>query len=249
LTAQMLQKRVEKMANRDMRIGLLVPSSNTTMEVDFHRVILPGITVHTGRLYLETNSFDELMRMQEDVLRQAKCLATADVDVIVYGCTGGSFAKGVGYDLQLAHAIEEATNIPAVTTSTALVDSLRILGVKRVAFAAPYPPHLMEAGRDFFSGNGFEVLGVRGLGIARNTEIGRLAPESGYDLACQVDGEHVEAIILSCTNWPVIGIIERIEKQLGKPVVSSNQASLWGALRALHYSGKVTNLGMLMQKL
>lgn len=237
------------MANGCMRIGLLVPSSNTTMEVDFHGLKPPGVTVHTGRLYLETNSFDELMRMQEDVLRQAKCLATADVNVIVYGCTGGSFAKGVGYDLQLAQAIEDATGIAAVTTSTAVVEGLRTLGVKRVAFAAPYPPHLMEAAKDFFAGNGFEVVRLRGLGIARNTEIGRLAPESGYDLACQVDGEDVEAIILSCTNWPVMGTIARIEKELGKPVVSSNQASLWGALRVLRYSGEVPNLGLLMQRL
>jgi maleate cis-trans isomerase len=237
------------MTAQSKRIGLLVPSSNTTMEVDFVRSAPSDVTVHTGRLYLETNRFEDLMRMHEDVIREAKYLATADVNVIVFGCTGGSFVKGVGYDLQVAHAIEEATGIPAVTTSTALVEALRMMEIKRIVFGTPYPSQLTESGRSFFAGNGFEVLRTSGLGITRNLEIGKLEPKSGYDMACELNGEDVEAIVLSCTNWPVLGILERAEKHLGKPVLSSNQASLWGALKVLDYPTPVSGLGILMQRL
>ena len=101
------------------RVGLLVPSSNTTVEPEFYRALPRGITLHTARLYLTRIAPEAILGMVEDMEAQAKLLASADVDVIVLGATAPSFLNGLGYDRELIQKIEAATGRQATTTSTA----------------------------------------------------------------------------------------------------------------------------------
>src|SRR5918993_3002957 len=120
------------------RIGLLVPSSNTTVEPEFYRALPRSVTLHTARLFLTRIAPDAILGMVQDMEAQAKLLASADVDVVVLGATAPSFLNGLGYDRELIAKLEAATGKPATTTTTALVDAIRHAGAKRVVLGSAY---------------------------------------------------------------------------------------------------------------
>lgn len=231
------------------RIGLLVPSSNTTVEPEFYRALPANVTLHTARLLLTQITPDAILKLVEDLETQSRLLASADVDVIVLGATAPSFLKGRGYDREVTARIEQATGKRATTTSTALLRALRLLGAKRVVLGSAYDDKVNAIARSFLEANDFEVTSARGLGIVDNLEVGRLGPESAYELARSLTHADADAVVLSCTNWRTLGVIERLERELGKPVVSTSQASVWDALRIVGYRGEIQGYGRLLRLL
>ena len=231
------------------RIGLMVPSSNTTVEPEFYRALPREVTLHTARLYLTRIAPESILQMVEDMERQAKLLASADVDVIVLGATAPSFLKGLGYDRELIGKIEAATERPATTTSTALIQALAHFGAKRVVLGSAYDDKVNGIAKAFLQASGVEVLGMQGLGLVDNLVVGRLAPDTAYEVALRVDRPEADAIVLACTNWRTMDAIERIERETGKPVISTSQASIWAALRAIGYSAGVSDYGRLLREL
>ena len=124
--------------NSSYRIGLLVPSSNTTVEPEFYRALPANVTLHTARLRLTAITPEAILKMVDELEAQSRLLASADVDVIILGATAPSFLKGAGYDREVVARIEKATGKPATTTSTALLRALRFLGAKRVVLGSAY---------------------------------------------------------------------------------------------------------------
>lgn len=231
------------------RIGLLVPSSNTTVEPEFYRALPQGVTLHVARLFLEKIATDSIANTVNDLETQSRALASADVDVIVLGAAAPSFLKGLGYDREMAKKITAASGKPATTTSTALIEALRHLGVSRVVLGAAYDDKVNAIAKSFLQVNGFNVLGAHGLGLVDNLVVGRLDASSAYDLARKIDRPDAEAIVLACTNWKTMDVIERLERDLGKPVVSTTQVSVWAALRAIGRVEGVPGYGRLLRDL
>ena len=218
------------------RIGLIVPSSNTTMEPEFWRMAPEGVSVHTSRVRLSEVTPEALRLMASEAVRAAEELATADVNVIVYGCTSGSLLEGVEWEERLRREIRERAGVEAITTAQAVVEALRALGIRRVAVATPYIDEINSRERSFLERSGFSVIRIRGLGIVRNTDIGRQPPWVAYRLAKEVAreaGRSADGVFISCTNFRTIEVIEPLESELQLPVVSSNTASMWLALRTL----------------
>jgi maleate isomerase len=231
------------------RIGLMVPSSNTTVEPEFYRALPRDVTLHTARLYLTRIAPEAIEQMVEDMERQAKLLASADVDVIVLGATAPSFLKGLGYDRELIQKIEAATGKKATTTSTALIEALRLVGARRVVLGSAYDEKVNGIAKAFIEANGIEVLGMQGLSLVDNLVVGRLSADTAYDLALKVHRPAADAIALSCTNWQTMDAIERIERDTGKPVVSTTQASIWAALTAIGHDRPIEGYGRLLREI
>jgi maleate isomerase len=231
------------------RIGLLVPSSNTTVEPEFYRALPASVTLHTARLFLTQITPESILRMVEDLETQSRHLASADVDVIVLGATAPSFLKGLGYDRELIGKIEAATGKRATTTSTALIEAIRHLNVSRVVLGSAYDDRVNAIARSFLEASGVTVLDAKGLGVVDNLVVGRLGPETAYDLARKVDRADAEAIVLACTNWKTMDVIDRLEQELGKPVVSTTQASIWAALRMIGGIDGVPGYGRLLRNI
>ena len=231
------------------RIGLMVPSSNTTVEPEFYRALPRAVTLHTARLYLTRIAPESILQMVQDMETQAKLLASADVDVIVLGATAPSFLKGLGYDRELIGKIEAATERPATTTSTALIEALAHIGARRVVLGSAYDDRVNGIAKAFLEASGIEVLAVEGLGLVDNLIVGRLGSETAYDVALRVDRPQADAIVLACTNWRTLDAIERIERDTGKPVISTSQASIWAALRMIGYSESIARFGTLLREL
>lgn len=229
------------------RIGLFVPSSNTTIEPEFYRVLPSHVTLHAARLYLTQIATDSIENVVRDIEIQARNLASADVDVIVLGATAPSFLKGLGYDLEVTRRIELASGKPATTASTALVKALEELGVSRVALGAAYDDRVNGIAKDFLEANGVEVINAKGLGLVDNLVVGRLDDSSARDLAREIDSPEAQAIVLACTNWKTMGVLEQLEQELGKPVISTTQVSIWAALRMIGETEPIQGYGKLLR--
>ena len=229
------------------RIGLLVPSSNTTVETEFFKALPAGVTLHIARLFIETVTPESISKMVQTLETESKLLASADVDVIVLGATAPSVLKGLGYDKEMSKRIEDATGKPATTTSTALLQALQALGIKKLSLGSAYSPTVNEICAKFLEANGHQVVAKDGLNVIDNLQIGRLNVQTAYDLGKKVDRPDAQGIVLACTNWKSMDIIERLEKDLGKPVLSTTQVSIWGALKKIGYDGSIPGYGRLLR--
>jgi len=232
--------------SREYRIGLLVPSSNTTVEPEFYRALPNDVTVHCARMFLQQINADSIQRTADDVERESRGLASADVDVVVLGATAPSFINGLGYDREMCMRIEQACGKPAVTTSSGLIDALSEMGIKRISLGSAYPAAINEVCANFLSANGLDIVAMDGLGIEDNLIVGRLSAETAYEMGRSIDRPESEAIVLACTNWRSLAVVERIERDLDKPVLSTTQVSIWAALRRIGYSGNISGYGRLL---
>lgn len=235
------------MTQTSRRIGLLVPSSNTTVEVEFSKGLPADCTLHVARCYLTKIEPASISRLVEDVETQAGYLSSADVDVVVLGATAPSFLKGKGFDKELTARISAAAGgKPATTASTALLEALEHLGVKRLALATAFKENVNEIAIRFLRDNGFDIVASSGLGLVDNLEVGRLSPQTAIEAALAVDCPEAEAVVLVCTNWQSMAVIEQLEDKLGKPVLSTSQVSLWHALKILGHTEGMPGFGTLL---
>jgi len=128
-----------------------------------------------------------------------------------------------------------------------LIEAIRHLGLKRVVLGSAYDAKVNSIARSFLEASGVTVLEAQGLGLVDNLVVGRLDDMSAYELTCRIDQPDADGIVLACTNWKTMGVIERLEQELGKPVISTTQVSVWAALRLLGEEQGVTGYGRLLR--
>ncbi|MBI5114583.1 maleate cis-trans isomerase family protein [Rhodoplanes serenus] len=233
------------------KIGLITPSSNNINEPEFYRLAPRGVTIHTARVLL-TGEMDEdsFFRMARDLGRAAGELATAEVDIVAFGCTAGSVVCPLD---ALTRSMAEQTGTPAIVTAGAVVSALRALGAKRVAMGTPYVDFVNRREVEFLGEYGIAVTRYLGLEMGHNQadrrNIGHVSPQAIYRMACEIDSPDADAIFISCANLATLDVIEDIEQALGKPVVSSNTACFWTCLRVLGVNSPIAGYGRLLRDL
>jgi maleate isomerase len=236
------------------RIGLLVPASNTTMEIELHRMMPDGISLHTSRVLLTEGNEEGLRKMNKYATRAASEVATADVDLILYGCTSGSFMKGEAFNKQLSDDLSKAAGVKVITAATGVKRALSILQVKKVCLITPYPENRNVWARNWLQSLGCDVTRTIPLiplnkpQTVSNAEICRLLPELVYSETRRYIPLEADCLFVSCTNLRTIEIIEALEEDFGIPVVTSNQASLWVALREVGYKKTLSGYGKLLSE-
>ena len=237
------------MALANKRIGLLVPSSNSTVEVEFYRALPQDVSLHVGRLPITQVNPESIEGMVDPLEAESKKLASAEVDVIVLGAAAPSFLKGMGYDREMSQRIAQATGKPATTASTALLQALKAMDVRRIALGTAYSTKVNEIAINFLSANGIEVVKTECLGLVDNLEIGRLDVQTAYDLGRRIACPEAQAIAFLCTNWQSMASIDRLERDTSLPVLSSTQFSVWAALKIIGYAGNVEGYGRLLREM
>jgi maleate cis-trans isomerase len=215
------------------RIGMLLPSSSSAQEMDIGRALPKDITLHVARMRLNNVDADSTLRIVQEIESESQKLADADVDVIIFPATAPSSRNGPGYDQELIKRISAASGKPATTASTALLEALRALSVKRIVLGAPWSDTVNQSVAAFLEANGVKVLAQEALGLVRNLEIGLLDAQTAFDVGHRVNRPDVDAVMLACGNWSTFSIIDRLERDLGKPVLTTNQVTLWHALKMM----------------
>lgn len=240
------------------RIGLLIPHRTITMEPEFNQMAPEGVSIHAARFFLKETSPAALIEMEEEIYHAAPLIAGVNPDVIIVGCTSGSLIKGFGYDQKLIKKITSITGCTTTTTSTAVIEALKLLKVTGVAVATPYTDEVNQREKEFIEAYGIRVTQIKGLGYSKPvTEYpltskplsghSLLHPSVAYKLAKDADTPDSDGIFISCTGFRTIEIIEALEENIGKPVVTSNQASMAMALRMMNLKEKIRGLGSLLE--
>lgn len=215
------------------RIGLLLPSSSSVQERDIGRALPEDITLHVARLRLHNVDPESTLRIVQEIETESQKLADVDVDVIIFPATAPSSRNGPGYDRELIKRITAASGKPATTAATALLEALHALSVEHIVLGAPWSASINQNVAAFLEANGVKVLAQEALGLIRNLEIGLLDPQTAFDVGRRVNRLQADAVMLACGNWSTFRIIDQLERDLGKPVLTTNQVSLWHALKMM----------------
>jgi len=234
------------------RIGLMIPSTVTTMDQEFNRLVPDGVSVHVTRLFHKSSSLEGLASLYDNIGRAAEELATAHVDVIVFGCTSGGLIKGKSYEEDIRNKIEKASgNIQAITVIGSVIDALNTLKIKKLIVVTPYIPEVFMAEEKFLENVGFKVLDIRGLGIEDSVSISYEQPMASYKLAKSMflDNREAEGIFISCTNFRTMEIIDKLEKDTKVPVVTGVQATLWKCLKKVNCIEPILGHGKLLENI
>tara|TARA_Y100000590_G_scaffold463851_1_gene631679 strand:+ start:329 stop:1051 length:723 start_codon:yes stop_codon:yes gene_type:complete len=223
-----------------MRVGVLVPYANTNLEIDLHRFKIPDLNFYITRISgYEINKIpdaNQMKKMGESDLSEALKLIDGVIpDAILYGCTSATLSHGLKFTYDLEKLISKASRCFAITASGALIIAMKALNIKNIAFASPYVGEINDKAIKYFLEAGFKTVSHSDIGRnLSNYEQGTLSSEKIIDLAYKADSKNCEAIVISCTDLKAVEVINTIETNLGKPVITSNQAMIFALLRAFN---------------
>lgn len=236
------------------RIGVLVPPGNPTVEPEFYKMAPEGVTIHFARLqgFQAASTPGAAAGMEARTLAYldelpgpAKALGSVNPAVVILAHTASSYATGFAHEPQLIDRLASLTATTAITAARAVLVALQHLGVKKLALGTPYPEAISAKGRIFWEAAGFDIVGHQRLAGVQN--IYDENEERAYQLARQANTPDAEAVLLSGTGLPTVGVLDALEQDLKKPVLSSNQASLWQALRLAGVQQTITGFGSLLR--
>ncbi len=226
----------DKNGGGPFRVGLLVPSSNNTMEMDFHRELPDDLEIATARMFLpETTKEAEIEMIDRWLEPASRDLATVKPAVTVFGCTSGGSLFGRNYDERIRRKIEEETGSEAVSILSALSEEFALLGAKKLAVVTPYVQVLTDAVRGSLAEDGFEVLAIGGMGITDNLEIGRQSAETIAAFARETLGpgplKEADCLFVSCTNLPAVRALPELRAAFPDLAVMTSNLAVINAVR------------------
>ncbi|MDO9535789.1 MAG: aspartate/glutamate racemase family protein [Bacillota bacterium] len=227
------------------KLGIIYPAPGIIAEHEFFSVLPEGITICTTRIPLLETTSKGLSQMLEHASEAGALLAQAAVDIIAFLCTSGSLINGVGFDLELAQKISSHTGIKVITTATAVLEALNFFKAKKLLVLTPYTEEINKLEMKFLEGNGFEVLAIKGLGISDSRQMGDVDPGIIYRFCKNNYHSEADVLFISCTGIPTFSIINSLEEDIGIPVISSNQVSLWSMLKHSGVKSVIPKLGVL----
>ena len=237
------------------RIGVLVPPGNPTMEPELYRMVPDGVSLHFARMeevggaaYASAAGGaagldDRVESYVRGVPGPARALSAVKPSVVIFGMTAASYGPR-DRDAALVAQLASLTGSIAITAAGAIRAALTRLGVKRLALGTPYPESISLQGRAYWEAAGFQIVGYHRLADVDN--IYAENEQRAYQLARAADAPDADAVLLSATGLPTATVLDVLERDLGKPVISSNQACLWHALRLAGVRDPVHGFGSLL---
>jgi maleate isomerase len=225
---------------------MMLPSENTVAEPQIAAMLPPGVSLHTTRLRLRGES-GNLLSMLDRLEEATELLADAHVTRIIFHCTAVSMWSPEIVD-EIAGRVATVTDVPLVITSEAIVDALQTLEAKKIVLVTPYVQDTNDREVRFLSHRGISVLRERGLGIASGLGMAAVEPEQWYREVLAMRDPDAQAYFISCTTVRSADVIEELERELEAPVITSNQAMLWSALRSCEITDVVPGYGRLLRE-
>jgi maleate cis-trans isomerase len=230
--------------NAQPRIGLIIPSSNRLTEPQFSRYAPPAVGIHVTRLRM-TGKWRKPMEELKPLLADAAA-AISDVrpGLIVFHCTANSMENGLAHEAALVEIIQNASGCPTITTAQAIREAFTHSGIRKLVLISPYVKETNQHEVRYLTEAGFTVL--HDLGLALDADgYSAVTPEQWIDVVMENSRAEADGYFLSCTNTRMIEAIDELERRLGKPVINSNQATLWACLKKLGVRHSDKRLGRL----
>lgn len=237
------------------KFGVIAPSTNTIVEPDFYRMIVPGVTAHFSRIWIRDQnlSSDEAFQALLDQIRielefAVARVMTAEPDYLVMGMSAETFWGGVQGNREFIRQIKEWSGLDVATGAEACERALNLFGAKKIGVVTPYQPVGDENVIKFFNEIGFEVVNIKGLRCPTAVSIAHVSEDELRDALIEVNSHDVDALVQAGTNLSMVGLADEAERWLGKPVIAINTATWWMALRENGIEDKVYGCGRLMRE-
>jgi maleate cis-trans isomerase len=231
-------------------MGLLVPSINTTMETEFWRIAPAGVSVHTARIAGGRHGTPEELRGMESASKQAAAeVAMVEPDVVVYGCTSGSFFEGPEWNKRICEQLTGIAKAPTVTTAGDMAECVAAGGYKKVDVVTPYVEVTNERLKQFLRTFGIEVPTLGTFDMLDMFDHAKIEPGEIYRKVRDITTPKSEAVFVACTQLRAMEVLDSLERDLGKPVYSAVQASAWAAYHAMGVDPRLTEYGSLLRQL
>jgi maleate isomerase len=233
------------------RVGTILPAVSTVLPNEFLKVAPDGVIMVYTRILIQRLTKEDIDGLEQQIEPTVKLLMPCKPQFVIQAASPLVWTKGPGYDKQIIDKVERAAGVPATTTATAVVKALHRFKARKVSVATPYPDWINEQIKKFLDAVGFEVVAIKGLGEDRPDETSRLAPNVPYALARQVYAEapNIDCMFISCGNMRTFEIIEKLERDLGVPVVTNNQAAIFESFSALKIRDPIAGYGRLFEML
>ena len=232
------------------RIGLLVPAVNNTMERELWSLVPDGVTVATARIDCgREGTADTLLAM--DAAGKAACerVRTAEPDVVLFGCTSASFYRGAEWNDGFQAELAAIAGVPAVSTSGAMAECLKRNGIRRIDVVTPYVETTNERLRRYLQSGGVEVARLGTFDMLDMFDHAKIQPGDVYAKVKETASADSQAVFVACTQVRALEVVDTLERDLGKPVYSANQASFWQAFETLGIDPGLDQYGSLLRSL
>jgi maleate cis-trans isomerase len=224
--------------------GVLIPSTNTTVEIEC-RLLPPTYQAHVGRLMSSGGGSFSPSR-DEDIDHQSRLLGTARVELVILAQTSASLCAD-DYDDVVTKRMSTGAGVPAITSAQAVGRAVRALGARRVAIVSPYSDVVNDrAARYFKSKHGLDTIALEGFRATDSYAIGQLDPQNARAAFTRLDRKEIEVFVVPGGNFPTLPSIAAWEREFKKPVVTTNQASVWAMLRAFDSADRLPGFGRLL---
>jgi maleate isomerase len=235
------------------RLGILAASGIIAPDTEMQRMAPEGGTCHVTKLPFTgggtTDILQELRTAEQHVGDGSALIADVRPTAVALCATGASFVGGVGYDQMLIEKMKERNgNVPTTTGVSSVIAALKKLGIKKVSMGMPYVEPVAKAGMKFIEDSGIKIMKAKWLGLRDSWEIAQVTKGTLYEMVKEIDQRESEAIFISCTALNTIEIIEILEADFQKPVVTTNQATMWNLLRMSHVNEKIEGFGQLFSR-
>ena len=230
------------------RIGLIALGSDFRIEKDFNNVIYgKDIDLYVNRIHCYNPLTNEtLAKMADDITEVTNdILPDQKIDCVAYGCTSGTVAAG--YEV-IKTKINAAKPEAKVTTPiTSAIKALKKMNIKKISVFTPYTKTINDTVLNYFKDQNITVSSLTYFDIASDLDIGKVEEEHLFDVLSKIDLSESEALFVSCTALPVLSIIDKLEKELNKVVLSSNQTLIWDALNLVGNKNIVKGYGKIFE--
>ena len=228
------------------RIGLITLASDFQIEKDFNMLINgKNIDLYCNRIKsYNPLTNDMLKKMAENISNVTEeILPDEKIDCVAYGCTSGTIAAG--YDNIYERVNNAKPNTKVTTPITSAIKALKLLKIKKITIFTPYTDEINQSVIKYFKDYKFEINKLSYFDIKSDIDIGKVDEQYLYEVLSKLDLTDSDALFISCTALPVLTLIDKLEKKLKKPVLSSNQTLIWDTLREVDYNKKIDGYGML----
>ena len=230
------------------KIGLINVGPNSVPVIEFYRMIPPGVVVNESKIHEGPQIAEDADELGKRAIKAAKLLAEGKPNVIAFTCTASAMSVGPEADYEQIKDMEAVSEgIPCTTTTTGAFNAFKFMGWKKICLAGPYIQEIMDRFIGVLTARGYEVLCSKTLGLKYLDDLKNTPFQKAYDVAMEAFTPEADGIFIPCTTFRSIDVIEKIEKETGVPVITSNQVSLWECLRLIGNDELVEDYGKLLR--